>query len=283
MINSFHALKRRFFRTLDLSAIPGLRLVRQTLIEKTRRPQVRVLHGATLFLDPQDSLGLSWHKAFEPMETKFFSTHIQPGQTVVDIGANIGYFTTLFSKKVGPKGSVIAFEPDRDNFALLKKNVELNNCSNVELVNSAVSDKDGSLRLFVSSENAGDHRSYDSGDGRPSYNVPCVRLDTFLNCRNKPISFIKMDIQGAEFAALNGMQETLNKNHGLTLVTEFQPNSLEDFGVSGQAVLDLLLSFGFILEEIQEKEQTIQPVRPDELLRRFIPESPHFTNLICRR
>ncbi len=87
---------------------------------------------------------------------------IKPGQTVIDVGANIGYYNTLqFAKLVGPTVSrVYAFEPDPDNFALLRKNVAQNGYANVVCIQKAVSDQTSKLKLFRNSQNHGDHRIY---------------------------------------------------------------------------------------------------------------------------
>jgi FkbM family methyltransferase len=81
---------------------------------------------------------------------------------------------------VGPVGHVVAFEPDPDNFALLRRNVELNGYGNVELVNAAVSDRPGRCRLYRSGDNAGDHRLNAAPEDRPSVEVEVVTVDDVL-------------------------------------------------------------------------------------------------------
>ena len=74
---------------------------------------------------------------------------VKEGNNVIDIGANIGYFTLLFAKLVGPNGKVFAFEPDPTNFSILKKNIEENNYDNVILSQKAISDKTETTKLFL--------------------------------------------------------------------------------------------------------------------------------------
>ena len=98
----------------------------------------------------------------EKREMDFVKKTVKEGWTVIDIGANIGYYTLLLSKLVGKNGKVIAFEPDKDSISMLKKNIKHNNCRNVQIVPMAVSDHSGSGTLYISNSHSGDHRIYDS-------------------------------------------------------------------------------------------------------------------------
>src|SRR6185369_10140974 len=157
------------------------------------KPSSVVIQGQRMWLDDKDSLELATREIYEPMETRLFKREIKPGQTVLDIGANIGYYTLIAAKLVGPTGKVYAFEPDPANFRLLKKNVEGNGHTNVVLVDCAVSDKDQKVRLYLNPSNKGDHRIYDSKDGRSSIAARTIRLDEFFIKMDKKVHFIKMD------------------------------------------------------------------------------------------
>jgi hypothetical protein len=82
--------------------------------------------------------------------------------------------------------------------------------------------------------------------------VPAVRLDDEFAQLNRAIDFIKMDIEGAEYAALQGMQALLTQHHAVKLLAEFSPGALFEFGVAPQAMLDLLLALGFQLHWVTE-------------------------------
>jgi FkbM family methyltransferase len=243
------------------------------------KPKSVMVQGHRMWLDDRDTLELATHEIYEPFETALLKKEIKPGQTVLDIGANIGYYTLIAAKLVGPKGKVYAFEPDPDNFALLKKNVEANGYVNVVLLNQAVSDKTSTAKLFLNKTNKGDHRLYDSKDGRPSITVQTVKLDDFFKMLDKKIHFIKMDIQGSEARALNGMKNLVHQNASLKLVTEFSPGSLRLNGQNPRKYLQTLRQCGFKLKEIAEKDHILKPADQRSLL--SLPDDSNiYTNLL---
>ena len=110
-------------------------------------PSVQVFES-TLFLHSKEdcpflSRVLMGGRLFEPFETHLLRREIRPGDVVLDIGANIGYYTIQFAHLVGARGKVVAFEPDSVNFNLLEQSVKANRLSNIELVNAAISNRRG--------------------------------------------------------------------------------------------------------------------------------------------
>ncbi|QQS44048.1 FkbM family methyltransferase [Candidatus Roizmanbacteria bacterium] len=233
-----------------------------------------------MFLDKNDTLGLSLNGSYEEFETEIVQKEIKRGDVVLDIGANIGYYTLIFARLVGEKGMVFAFEPDPTNFALLKKNVEMNGYKNVVLVSKAVSDKSGTVRLYLCEENKGDHRIYNSGDERDILDVECIRLDDYFD-KNQHLDFIKMDIQGAEGLALQGMQELLKRNDSVKIITEFWPIGLKRSGISTKTVLTFLRDLGFSLYELDENTKQLDPVNITALLKNYTAQDERYTSLFC--
>lgn len=238
-----------------------------------------VINGNRMVLDATDSLRLSIDPNFEPCETRLMSTELKPGDVVVDVGANIGYYTLLAASKVGAQGKVYAFEPDPTNFALLKKNVELNGHRNVVLVNKAVTDKSGELKLYLSDVNMGDHRAYASEENRPSITIPCTTMDDFFRGHKGRVDFIKIDIQGFECHALRGMQETLRRSPGVRLTAEFWPYGLTRAGDSPEELLRLLRQNRFKLYDIDEKTGKLEAIDDAQLLGTYSSDTKDFTNL----
>jgi FkbM family methyltransferase len=244
-------------------------------------PRSVQVQGHQMWLDDQDTLELATHPLYEPLETDLFKKEIRPGDIVLDIGANIGYYTLIAARLVGSEGRVYAFEPDPTNFQLLQKNIQANGYQNIRPLNRAVSSRAGEVSLYLNPSNRGDHRIYDSGDGRTSVKVQTLRLDDFFKPLEKKVHFIKMDIQGAEFAALTGMKGLIRKSNGLKLVTEFSPGALQTAGAKPARYLQDLLSLGFRLFEISEKGKSIHPVTSAQLLNRPWGGAEEYTNLYC--
>jgi FkbM family methyltransferase len=143
---------------------------------------------------------------------------VQPGQVVYDVGANIGFFTILCARLVGPRGRVYAFEPMPDNAATLRHNVAINQLANVTVVEQALSASSGTAELFISPWSAfhslnveGAVKRENRGrDAAPPIEVQTVTLDRFVSERGAPPpDLVKLDVEGAEILALEGMRETL--------------------------------------------------------------------------
>jgi FkbM family methyltransferase len=252
-------------------------------INRKLSPGKTVALGHIMFLDPDDSMGLSVNGSYESAETQIVMENIKPGEVVLDIGANIGYYTLLFARLVGPEGRVISFEPDPQSFALLKRNVQANGYQNVDLKNLAVSNIDGELTLYRDRFNNLDHRIIKSDDARRSVRVRVVRLDDLFLKENDPIHFIKMDIQGAEGLAVEGMKKLLGRNRGLKMLLEFWPGGLELSGMPPDRLLKSLADMGFVFYDLKPEGQTHEEIRWQAILNQYILKPGEHTNLLCVR
>ena len=241
------------------------------------RIRYRHILGHKMYLDSTDTLGLSFSGIHEKTTTKLVMNEIKNGDIVLDIGAHIGYYTLIFAKLVGKDGKVYAFEPEPNNFALLKKNIAINGYENVVLINKAVSNKTGKTNLFLAEEHSGDHRIYESDviKGRKSLEIETIKLDDYFQDFEKNIDFIKMDIQGAEPLALEGINNSLKKCN--KLITEFWPGGLNQFGIEPEEYLNLLLRKNFRLFDINEYKNIIVPANITDLKNMERLE----TNLLC--
>jgi FkbM family methyltransferase len=187
--------------------------------------------------DAYISPSLSRFGYWEPLETRLVLDMVGSGQTVVDVGANIGYYTVIMSRLVGPQGRVVAFEPEPANLALLKKNLELNDIHNVTVMEQAVAERCSRGHLYLSPDNLGDHRLLDAAGGRKSLPVDIVSLDSCPHLDGSAVDFVKIDTQGAELSVLNGMAGLIENNReALSILMEFSPRLLAGSGCS----LDLL-------------------------------------------
>jgi FkbM family methyltransferase len=261
----------------------AVRWLNRFILHRIVKSRHAYVHGHRMVLDARDSLELSVRGVYEPFQTQLVQAHVKRGDTVVDVGAHIGYYTLLFAKLVGEEGRVLAFEPHPDNFALLQRNVEANGYTNVYLAQKAVAEHTGQSYLYLAEVNLGDHRIYDAGNGRKAMPIETVCLDDYLQGYEAQIRFIKLDIQGAEVAALAGMSSILNRNRDLKIMLEYWPFGLRQFGTEPQAFLEALLRHGFRLHLIDEDAQELLPTSVADLLERYPPESRRYANLLCLR
>jgi FkbM family methyltransferase len=178
---------------------------------------------------------------------------LRPGMNCIDGGAHIGYFSLLFSRLVGPKGIVYAMEPHPENFALLVKNIRKSRYSNIVPIQLALSGNSGDIELFESTSST-EHSIYRLNKKASGKVVPikAVSLDDFLDEQGNPsISLVKIDIQGAELAVLQGAQHLLRNAAELSLIVEVAPLDLSRAGIDPSEILQLLRSYGFDIYVIE--------------------------------
>lgn len=211
---------------------------------------------------------------WEPFETALVLASLAPGDVFVDVGANIGYFSLVAASVVGGQGAVYAFEPAPDNWALLRQSAARNGLA--ALIHgeaAALAERSGTASLYLSEDNLGDHRLAEAGDpgdesgtgadradsgdradigdsrgsqagcgpGRRSVQVQLLRGDEYLCGRAAKIDFVKVDVQGAEYAALAGLMPLLQvQRSSLRLLVELTPLALRESGSSGRELIALL-------------------------------------------
>lgn len=150
-----------------------------------------------------------WLGSYEYEKQQLIGKTVQPGTVAFDIGAHVGFYTLLFSELVGPKGQVFAFEPHPGNLEYLKRHLSINQVSNVQVVEGAVSDASGRV-LFKQGPNSSMGHVSDSGD----FEVEQYSLDALVIEGNLPVPhYMKIDIEGAEYKALNGARRILQQFH----------------------------------------------------------------------
>lgn len=137
---------------------------------------------------------------------------------VVDIGAHNGYFSIYAARQTAVGSRIFAYEPTRDNFAILKHNLESNKIAQVSAHNTAVAGHNGQLELFLNAAHTGGHsvfrervEVYGPGAARP-IQVPCISLDSAFEAIGGPVDFCKIDCEGAEFEILlNASPDSLRR------------------------------------------------------------------------
>lgn len=213
------------------------------------------LHGAE---DRHVSTAIRENGQWEAFETQLFLRAIRPGHRVLDVGANLGYFTLVAAALAGETGQVYAFEPEPRNFDLLVANVGLNHFdSRVTCCQAGLSDAPGEAPLFLSEDNFGDHQLQPDSPGRDAVSVRLEQGSEWFAGREAALDFVKIDTQGAEHAVIKGLLPLLQASRDrLHLLLELTPLSLRSAGTSGAELIASLarLSLPFhIVDHIEHR------------------------------
>ena len=192
-------------------------------------------------------------KYFEPYIIDTAKKYIKPDTAVLDIGANFGQMSMIFSKLVGRNGDVFSFEAQNFVFNFLKKNIEANECKNVKLIERAVYNKDNEV-LYFSTPNMTSGAPYSGntilGSSNMSNGVNSITIDSLKI--DKPISFMKIDIEGSDIFALQGAKETILK-HKMPIIFEYTQHVQTEFKTSFQDYVEFVESINYKFDSIIEK------------------------------
>lgn len=213
------------------SRIPGSRKLAWSMYKLLTPDAERWMnvHGVPLLVNIHDGgIGFTLFLQGEYTLTRVSEIRgvVKEGDVVIDIGANIGYFTVLLANLVGPEGKVYAFEPDPRNFYLLQRTIARNGWTHVIAEQKAVSNEAGELSLYQTQSWASN--TLTPGAHISTVKVQVVTLDDFLP--DEPhISFVKMDMDGSEPLALQGMAQLIQRSPGLRLLAEYEPGNLKRY------------------------------------------------------
>ena len=202
-----------------------------------------------MYASPDDkSIGktIIYKREYERPVTQMFKKYLRPGMGVLDLGANIGYFSLLAASLVGPTGFVQSWEPAPLNVRALCASRAVNGFENVEVVQAAAAEKNGLLQYFRNSINGSVAAVANANpdDLFTAETVMGLRVDDFIP-PDVPVGFIKIDVEGYEYKALLGARKTIERCRPI-IVSEFAPPNLEDSsGVSGREYLEFFVGLGY--------------------------------------
>ena len=239
-----------------------------------------------LFLNPYDPVvsGAIFFNIYEKSESHFIKSICYEGMNILDIGANIGYYTALFSQLAGERGSVIAIEPDLESYKYLSKSINSFNYKNVLSFRLAASDIKQKLPLFISKENRGDNRLYSTNEKRNSIMVDCLTVDELLE-ENKieNLDLIKIDVQGYEPKVLKGMLNIVRSSKKLILLSEFWPKGILQAGESPKEFLTMLRKMQFQLFELKKNGFLVllKPSEDNKFIKKH--QGRKYTNIIGKK
>ena len=232
-IASRYGLLKRFCRTLAIHVFP-------------EEVETRIGSSRFLFRPKIDGFWYLNYSDAEPGVEKVLRENLSIGDTFVDIGAYIGFYSILARNIVGDSGKVIAFEPNPESYEMLKKNFELNGYKNCIAENIALFDEDGFFSLFtakrgISSSSLFKVEGIHSGQ---HFTVKATTFDKY--CKNHDIvpNLVKIDVEGAEYNVLLGAQEVISLYRPKLLI-EIHPQHLETAGHSLQEFFGFLEQQGY--------------------------------------
>lgn len=225
--------------------------------------------GLTLRVPARDVVGrhLYKYRIHEPGISRYLARNLalEPNDVVLDVGANIGWYSLLVAR-IAPAGVAIhAFEPDPFVHALLRENIRLNAAALVTPVAAAVGEAPGGARLYLYGDANRGRNSMLPINAGEAIDVEVVSLDDYLRQHadgSRAVGFLKVDVEGYELFALRGASDTLGRCR--VVMTEFSPRYMREAGVEPAALLELLAGKGFTPRLLGGEAP--QPVGSAELL-----------------
>jgi FkbM family methyltransferase len=202
-----------------------------------------------------------WEADIEPIKKL-----VRPGDFVVDLGANIGWYSNVLSSLVGDRGRVFSVEPIPDTFRLLSAVMVKRNLKNVEVFNAAVSDKDGSVVMEIPLHDYGGKNFYMakivSGGNRTNqavkqYTVNARSLDSLFQSLAQPVSFIKCDVEGHELTVLKGARKFFEAQKP-ALMMEIA-GQLDEEDSSANELFKILKGYGYAVYIFDGKQIQARP------------------------
>lgn len=216
-----------------------------------------IRNGISYKLDISDIVDWFIYYGFKEKSRQRLLSLMQAGQTIFDIGTNVGNVTLEAAKAVGSSGKIHSFEPDAVNFERLQSNLKLNNFSNISANKLGLGDKPGQFTIAnVSPGNKGMNRiiKEESADFKSSQ-IQVTTIDKYVEEKNiNTIDLIKIDVEGFEYNVLKGGTRSIEKFHP-TFFIELDDNNLKAQGISAQELIDLLASWGYGITHAETEEK----------------------------
>jgi FkbM family methyltransferase len=210
---------------------------------------------------------------YEPPVTRLIHRRLRQGGTMVDVGANWGYFSLLAASAVGANGRVVSLEPDPRQFATLESNVRLNAFTQIAPLRQAAAAAAGDATLLGYVDDAGNRGVSRLGtqvSNGPTFDVKCVAIDDVV-AGLPHVDVIKVDVEGAELGVLRGMRDGLSAHKYRSVLLELHPDWLAARGDSPDACVALLLDAGYTAWTIDQSprayRRAVDPgVRSEDML-----------------
>jgi FkbM family methyltransferase len=203
-----------------------------------------------LYSGDRDEQEIAYHQSqahWHDKDITMFRSLLAPGRTAIDVGANLGFTTTMLASVVGPAGRVLAFEPSPRVYAKLRKTVEANHLSQVVTFNLACGSSTSVQTLHAVNRSSGNASIL--GEGAATASVDVVRLDDVDEVWERPISLIKIDTEGYEPEVLTGARRLIEEQHPI-LYLEMGGDYLR----STRRSIELLSGYGYGTQHVAETD-----------------------------
>ena len=234
------------------------------LAEKRQRSFIGRIKGPgyPMSIHPETFLATAYVLgSYEQPVVSYMKNTIRPGMRCIDAGANVGFFTLLMSRRVGPAGKVIAFEPTRKTHVILRENLDLNARANVVTECLALSDHEGEITFHEGPPgfdvyNSAGEVSHPMAAGREfrTVVVPCTTIDGYLRrTAFGAVDIVKFDVEGSELYALKGMEGTMMANPGMKILVELADQTTKGHGYHAREIYDWFVRQGWQIELIDDR------------------------------
>ena len=202
-------------------------------------------------------------------EIRFVRAWLQPGMRAVDVGANYGVYTLAAAMRVGPAGRVWAIEPTPQCAAFLRRSLEINGCTQAQVLETAVSERRGPVRFSLKSLSE-TNAVAEGADAGPTIEVQASTLDELAaECGWSGIDFVKLDVEGHELRAIRGAERFLGANSPLVMIEVLASAKFE------HAAVERLAAMGYAAYRLLPGPLVLVPFRPGE------PLDPYQINLFA--
>ncbi len=257
---------------------------RRLLERAASKRELVELSNFKMYVSPEDDYiggSIIREREYEPHMTRIFEQFVRPKMQVLDLGANMGYFSLLAASFVGPAGHVYSWEPSPENVRLLLASKQLNQFSNIEIVQAAAGAKSGLLKYFPNFSNGlvmqiGDEPAEEAVSAET---VMALRVDDYIP-RDTKIGFLKIDVEGFEYEALSGALDTIRRNLPI-IATEFSPKALlRASGISGEEFLQFFIRLGYDLSVIDK--YNLAPGSVADVLRHYESSDVDHIDILLR-
>jgi FkbM family methyltransferase len=277
-MNAFATAPRYLLRPLELwrkrhKILFGRRLS-YTLIQKLNlQERFKVRYYGAYFHPFPSSLSLAlwlFGERFRSQDMQLLLELVRPGDTFVDIGANIGTHSICLGARLSSTTQIYSFEPHPRIFGYMLKNIDTNNIKNIHPFNVALGESEGTILL--SNSRLDDRNHVASPNEQGGVSVPMKTLDSF-QCDLNGLPTIKIDVEGYELSVLKGGERTLSR--GRFLYIEVGDRHSLRFGYSAQQLMEFLYQTGWRMFRFEEQKHLV------EVTPRYHP--PDVENLVCAR